>query len=546
MRRRALAVVAVTFFMLTALLPVGVFAKSSSSPASSSPSSARPALKRVTLQDGQKIDTKVLAAMRDPNKQVMVIVQLKGDPVAVREATAGRTFSAAEKTSIRTSLKAPQAALAARIKSVGGRVIGTMQDAYNGIQVFIKASQVSKLAALPGVVKVHAVTTYTRDNVNAIPYVQAPAAWADGLTGSTEWIAVIDTGIDYYHANFGGSGSTADFNYGELHDTTAPAFNADGTTQAFPSAKVIGGYDFSGDDYNADDPLNDVPVPDPNPLDCGIASGGDGHGSHTAGTAAGQGVLANGDTYTGPYDGSTEATSFLVGPGVAPEAKILSYRVFGCVGSSSLITLAINQAVADGASVISMSLGSDFAAVPLADDPDVVASDNAAGAGIVVVAASGNAGAGAYITGVPGASNRVISVAAIDGTTPTLPGVHIALTSDSRQRRTQQQCKPSRRLRHARRSERRRGRHQPGLRRQRLRRRSRQDRCRPPRYLRPGHARAARPDSRRRSRYPRQQRVRPPAVRGRHPGTARDAARPSSHDPLHRGDPGPGPHVAGR
>ena len=114
-------------------------------------------------------------------------------------------------------------------------------------------------------------------------------------------------------------------------------------------------------------------------------------------------MLANGDTFTGPYDASTETdNSFLVGPGVAPEAKILSYRVFGCAGSTNLVTLAINQAVADGASVISMSLGSDFSSVPLADDPDVIASDNAAGAGVVVVASSGNAGPGAYITGVPG------------------------------------------------------------------------------------------------------------------------------------------------
>ncbi len=433
MRRRALAVVAVTFFMLTALLPVGVFAKSSTTPASSSTSSARPAFQRATLQDGQKIDTKVLTAMRDPNKQVMVIVQLKGDPVAVREASAGRTFSTAEKTSVRNALKAPQAALASRIKSLGGRIVGTMQDAYNGIQLSIKASQVSKLAALPGVVKVHAVTTYTRDNVNAIPYTQVPAAWDDtGIHGGNQTIAVIDTGIDYYHANFGGSGDPADFVYGEAHDTTVPAHDADGTTVAFPNTKVIGGFDFSGDAYNADDPLNDIPAPDPNPLDCGIASGGDGHGSHTAGTAAGLGVLSNGTTFEGPWNSSTYAdNTFLIGPGVAPLAQILSYRVFGCVGSSNLITLAINQAVADGATVISMSLGSDFAATPLADDPDVIASDNASGAGIVVVAASGNAGPGAYITGVPGASNRVISVAAIDGTTATIPGVHIALTSDS-------------------------------------------------------------------------------------------------------------------
>ena len=89
--------------------------------------------------------------------------------------------------------------------------------------------------------------------------------------------------------------------------------------------------------------------------------------------------------------------------------------------------LAINQAVADGASVISMSLGSDFASVPLADDPDVIASDNAAGAGVVVVASSGNAGPGAYITGVPAAGNRTISVAALDAQGATSPGAHIVV-----------------------------------------------------------------------------------------------------------------------
>ena len=252
MRRRALAVVAVCFFLLTSLLPVGVLAKSSTTPTTSNPASARPAFKQISLQDGQKVDAHLLAAMRDPNQQVMVIVQLAGDPVTVREAAAGRTFSTAEKSAIRTSLKAPQTLLAPRITALGGRIIGTMQDAYDGIQVYIKASQVDKLAALSGVVKVHAVTTYQRDNTKAVPYVQAPAAWADGITGQPSRIAVIDTGIDYYHANFGGSGDPADFTYGEAHDTTSPAFDADGTTEAFPSAKVIGGYDFAGDAYDAD------------------------------------------------------------------------------------------------------------------------------------------------------------------------------------------------------------------------------------------------------------------------------------------------------
>ena len=254
--------------------------------------------------------------MRASNKQVMVIVQLAGDPVAVREAAAGHTFSTTEKSSVRTSLKAPQATSRAAHHGLGGRIIGTMQDAYNGIQVYIKASQISKLAALPGVLKVHAVTTYHARQRQRGALRAGPRRVGDpGVHGGTQRIAVIDTGIDYYHANFGGSGDPADFTYGEAHDTAFPAFDADGTTQAFPSAKVIGGYDFAGDAYNADDRSH--PGTGPEPARLRRQRGG--HGSHTAGTAAGYGVLSNGDDLRRSVRREhTSGNSFLVGPGVAP------------------------------------------------------------------------------------------------------------------------------------------------------------------------------------------------------------------------------------
>ncbi|HMC70639.1 MAG TPA: S8 family serine peptidase, partial [Mycobacteriales bacterium] len=165
-----------------------------------------------------------------------------------------------------------------------------------------------------------------------------------------------------------------------------------------------------------------VPQPDKNPLDC------NGHGSHTAGTLAGSGVTSGGTTYGGPYNGSisTNPSDWKVFPGVAPQADIYAYRVFGCAGSSSIVDLAINQAVADGMNVISMSLGSDLGGT---DDPTSVASQNAVDDGVSVVASAGNAGGSGYMVGSPSTSSGVLSVAAMDGTTPTFPGGHFALST---------------------------------------------------------------------------------------------------------------------
>jgi subtilisin family serine protease len=167
-----------------------------------------------------------------------------------------------------------------------------------------------------------------------VPFIGAPAVWGapHGATGSGIRIGVVDSGIDYTHADFGGPGTPAAY-AGNNRTIIEPG--------TFPTAKVFGGIDLAGDAYDAAnaDPTRRIPHPDPDPLDC------NGHGTHVAGTAAGFGVAADGTTYHGPYVSGVDFSAFRVGPGVAPEAQLYALKVFGCSGSTALLTLAVERAI---------------------------------------------------------------------------------------------------------------------------------------------------------------------------------------------------------
>lgn len=413
-----------TFWMsapavITGILLIGAAGDAAPTGEEGSPSVARfakidPALLESSGQQGKFVP----ASLSD--RAIHLVVELSGDPVAVHSRNAknqGSKLTPAQKDALRQQLRGQQSALHGPLANAAATIVGEMQDAYNGIHVIVPQKNVGQLASLPGVVALHAVRTFNPVNVNGVPLIGGPQAWGSfGVTGAGVKVAVIDTGIDYTHADFGGPGTVAAFNAAKA-TSTAPANPA----LFGPAApKVKGGYDFVGDAYNANDP-NSVPQPDPNPLDC------NGHGSHTAGTAAGFGVLNSGITFQGRYDASTVSShSWNVGPGVAPNANIYAYRVFGCAGSSNVVDLAINMAVADEVDVISMSLGSDFGGT---EDPTSVASQNAVNEGIAVIAAAGNAGTGAYIVSSPGTASGVLSAAALDGSVPTYPGGHFALST---------------------------------------------------------------------------------------------------------------------
>jgi subtilisin family serine protease len=191
-----------------------------------------------------------------------------------------------------------------------------------------------------------------------------------GITGAGTKIGIIDTGVDIDHPDFGGSGTN-------------------GTT-SFPTAKIVAGWDFVGDDYAAG--VGD-PVPDPVPDDC------NGHGTHVAGIAAANGYVK----------------------GVAPDAQLGAYRVFGCSGSTDadIMIAAMERAYNDGMNVVNMSIGSAFQSWP--NYPTATAGDWLVARGVVVACSIGNSGtSGLYANGAPGVGKDVIGTANFLNTSVTL------------------------------------------------------------------------------------------------------------------------------
>jgi minor extracellular serine protease Vpr len=351
-------------------------------------------------------------------EKVQIVVTMSVQSVAeVRAGVADHRTSTEQNAAIHTQVMQQHATIESSINARGGRILAHYMNALNGMKVEIARGEIAGLESLPGVVQVVPVVKHTRDNVVSVPFIGAPLVWQGipGFKGEHIKVGIIDTGIDYTHANFGGPGTLAAWAKAQANDTLP----ADPTMFGPKAPKVKGGTDLAGDAYDADDPTS-VPVPDPNPLDCAA------HGSHVAGTVAGFGVTNAGATYAGPYDVAAYGAGFQIGPGVAPLADIYAIKVFGCSGSTNLVTDAIEWAVENDMDVISMSLGSTFGTSYTAD---AIASDNASKAGIVVVAAAGNSGPIPYVTGTPASGTRVIAAAATDAH-PFLPGgVQITLSS---------------------------------------------------------------------------------------------------------------------
>ncbi|MGW0119919.1 S8 family peptidase [Streptomyces sp. NPDC003327] len=221
------------------------------------------------------------ATAKSPDPNQRVIVELSGDAAVAAVPGGSLTYPTAAATSAvgdaRRALAARQDAFLRTARQAGLRPAAPRRLGLlvNAVAMTVPASETARLAALPGVVAVRPDTRIQVRTDASVPLTGAPDVWkredptGAKATGRGTVVAVLDSGVDYGHPDLGGG-------FGEGH-------------------KVVGGFDFANGD---DDPMDD-----------------NGHGTHVAGIIAGKAAREGGVS------------------GMAPDARLLAYKVTGADGS---------------------------------------------------------------------------------------------------------------------------------------------------------------------------------------------------------------------
>lgn len=313
------------------------------------------------------------AAMQQGQGRQQVLVRLRTPSVAKSNA---KTPAAQQQHKAR--LQNEQSAFFKRAskQANGAKMLASAQMVLNGVVLEVDAGDIEKLAADKDVERISRVRDYEMDLSETVPYIGAAAVQAAGADGSGISVAVLDSGIDYTHAAFGGGGTLADY---------AAAYG-DPTSRdgLFPTAKVVEGYDFVGEVW----PFGPL-LPDDDPIDF------EGHGTHVADIIGGE-------------------------IGVAPGVDLYGVKVCSAV-SSSCSGIALIQGMEfavdpngdgntkDAVDVINMSLGANYGQ-PFDDDLSA-AVDGASAVGVLTVSSAGNGADKPYVTGTPSSAPTALAVA---------------------------------------------------------------------------------------------------------------------------------------
>lgn len=312
------------------------------------------------------------------------------------------------------------------------RITGAATDVLNAVFVAAPASRMAELQSIPGVVAVVPLRRRKMLLNDATKLLNSTAAWTivGGLNnaGAGVKIGILDTGIDQTHPMLQDSSLAIPAGFPKC-DTQSDCAN-------FTNNKVIVARSYVsmvGAGYGSNPAANSQP-------DDFSARDHVGHGTAVATAAAGN-----------------TATGTVTINGMAPKAWLGNYKIAGSPGVNDgtyddAFIAALDDAVKDGMNVISTSFGGTATTGPLDTgsacglaanapcDPLALAFENAAHAGIVILAAAGNEGNGGnygtstdyptYNTiGSPADAPSVIAVGAASNTHAFNPGVLVSGSS---------------------------------------------------------------------------------------------------------------------
>ncbi len=292
-------------------------------------------------------------------------------------------------------LQARQDAFLARLENQLGRAVEVRFRYYaanNGLALLLTPEEAEQARAFPEVIFIQPNFERQLDTDVSNAWIGSTGIWDGSTTGGLPAtkgegiiVGVIDTGINpsnpsfadiggdgYNHTNPWGAGV-----YKGVCNPSDPTYDA-----TFPcNDKLIGAWGYPS-------------VNSGNPRDY------EGHGSHTASTAAGNATTAHLVGHTISADRQIS--------GVAPHANIVAYSAC-CTGDA--LSAAIDQIVLDGVDVVNYSIGSASPSDTW-NDFDTIGFLAARDAGIFVSASAGNNGPGAATVGGPGDSPWLMSSAA--------------------------------------------------------------------------------------------------------------------------------------
>ncbi len=352
---------------------------------------------QVTAQEVPPVDNSLVGSKTVVESDTgSYIVVMRADPLVASIPQEDLTTPAAEAQG--NAIDSTHDAVLAEAGVSTAAKVQDFKNTLNGFSAVLDYNDAIKLAANPKVSLVlpdelrhvtadddarNGVSQTTDDLGNFLGLTAEGEAWKSGLTGEGVVVGVIDTGIWPEHPSFADDGT---FPPHALLDSTVGNPCNFGNTAANPNDapftcnnKLIGARDMT-ETYRA--------VVGADPDEFQSARDDEGHGTHTASTAAG-------DANVQPV---VFGRTYPKISGIAPRAEIIAYKGLGNLGGfTSDLAASIDQAVADGVDVINYSIGGGANLVTA----DTISFLFAARAGVFVAVSAGNSGPAPATIGGP-------------------------------------------------------------------------------------------------------------------------------------------------